>query len=948
MPQLRSRFTTFLSLRWKIIAPLSLVLVAVSASLSYINYDNQRSEVEAVRASSEARSERAAAEVVTQLGNQLETLANLIPNLSDVHEALVLGDSAALQEHYQRYWSTLHFNSNLEQVLFFKPDGALISSWREDGAREVSPTLTALAKRVTQQEQPQRLMVCNGTCLYYYFVPVLDNGRSVAAVAVAASLADAVLAFRHMTDTDIAIVAPYSALPRTDLKQARIPVLKRRVLAISGGAGSIAMLQQIQPGTTKTQKHMSAQYQNRQYEILPVALPNIAMTGNASMLIMFDRTNDLRHLDNVARRSIVVGLTGLIISELMLLALLWLPMRRFTHITQTLPLLGQRQFDAAREQLARIGTQKIPDELDMFHASTLELTDKLEDLQTRDTAHADELSKLVRQLSRERDFISGLLDTAQMLIITQDGQGRILMANAYVLALTGYDYVDLHGAPMSVYFSLPEQAHTLRQQISGLLHSDGASLRQESPLRCRNGEIRDIVWIHSALAGENPEDAAILSVGLDITELRRVEQQAHYLAEYDALTGLYNRHRFQEALQTLLSHVAEQTTGVLIYLDLDEFKSLNDTAGHSAADNVLHAVASQLQGMLPAPALIGRLGGDDFALVFTHLDAARAIQVARHIQLSLGNIALAEVPLSHKVSACIGIAEFPTHGTVAQELLANADLAMFRAKESGRGSMHLYAPDEGLMERVLNRVYWVDKIEQALKEDQFTLHFQPIMALADHTISHHEALVRMNNPVGGLHAPGEFIGVAETTGLIRGIDQWVLKKAIQALAEMQRISPLTKLSVNLSGRSLSNQRWLELLQYELSHSDVNPSGLILEITETAALEDIASARVWMERVTQLGCVFSLDDFGVGFASFDYLKQLPVGYVKIDGSFIHNIVSNHDDQLFVQALVQTAHAFNKQVVAEFVTSQAIVDLLVEYGVDFAQGYFIGEPKADWHV
>ena len=949
MPGLRSGFKHFLSLRWKIIAPLSLVLLAVNATLSYINYDGQRSELEALRASSEAHSERFASQVIRQLGSQLETLASLIPNLSDVHDALVLGDGAALQMYYQRYWSTLHLNSNLEQILFFKPDGSLLSSWREDNSHHISPRLAALAKRVITDERPQRLLVCNGTCLYYYIVPVLDQGHSVAAVAVAASLADAVLAFQHMTDTHIAIVAPYTTPSQNDLKQVQLLTLKRRVLAISGGAKSIAVLQNVQTGNLNAPLRMSAQYQNRHYEILPVPLPNIATIGSPGMLVMFDRTDSLHHLNRVAWRSVEVGMAGLVISELMLLALLWLPLRRFTRITQALPLLGERQFDAARAQLVHAGAaQKLADELNVFSAHTLNLIDSLEDLQTRNTAHADELSKLVRQLSQERDFVSGLLDTAQVLIITQDGQGRILMANAYVLALTGYDYMDLHGAPMSTYFSLPDQAHTLRQQISGLLHSDGASLRQESPLRCRNGEMRDIVWIHSALAGENPEDAAILSVGLDITELRRVEQQAHYLAEYDALTGLYNRHRFQEALQTLLSHAAEPTTGVLIYLDLDEFKSLNDTAGHSAADNVLHAVASQLQGMLPAPALIGRLGGDDFALVFTHLDAARAVQVARHIQLSLGNIVLAEVPLNHKVSACIGIAEFPSHGTVAQELLANADLALFRAKENGRGSMHLYAPDEGLMERVLNRVYWVDKIEQALKEDQFTLHFQPIMALADHTISHHEALVRMNNPTGGLHAPGEFIGVAEATGLIRGIDQLVLKKSIQALAEMQRSAPDAKLSVNLSGRSLSNQGWLELLQHELAHSGVSPSGLILEITETAALEDIASARVWMARVTQLGCVFSLDDFGVGFASFDYLKQLPVDYVKIDGSFIHNLVSNHDDQLFVQALVQTAHAFNKQVVAEFVTSQAIVDLLIEYGVDFAQGYFIGEPKLDWQA
>jgi len=942
-PSTRSR--RFFSLKWKIIVPISLVLLAVNASLSYINYSSQQAEFDHARNVSETQSLRYATEAVNQLGTQLETSANLIPNLTDVHSAIARGDEAALQRYYQRYWNNLRLNGGLEQVLFFKPDGRLFASWKEGPLLVNEPALSALVRRVIVEERPQRLLACAATCLYYYMVPVLDNGHSVAAVAVAASLADAVLSFQRMSGGDmaLAILAPGLAVSPGNFKQPRVPALGRRVLAMSGGRQSIEILQNIPLGNAADHR-INVTYQNRHYEILPVPVPIGASTGDPSMLVLFDRTSSLQHLHAVAWKSAGVGILGLFLSELMLLALLWVPMRRLKRTAETLPLLGRGEFEAVRahlEKTSRIDTAR--DELDTLDAGALDLADRLEYLQEKNRSHSNELDDLVRQLSRERDFVSGLLDNAQMLIITQDNQGRILMANAYVLALTGFDYRELRGAKLTDFFSLPQQAADTSRELAALLHSDGANLRQETALRCNNGESRDVVWIHSSLGAENPDDAAILSVGLDITELHRVEKQASYLTEYDALTGLYNRHHFQEALQGILSHTDAQSSGALIYLDLDEFKSLNDTTGHDAADQVLHAVASQLQGLLPAPALIGRLGGDDFGVFFSQLDAPHAMQLARHIQHSLSTITLAEVPLSHKVSACIGIAMFPEHGTVAQELLANADLALFRAKESGRGNLHLYAPDEGLMERVLNRVYWVDKIEQALADDQFELYFQPILALSSNNVSHYEALVRMRNPTGDLYMPAEFIGVAETTGLIRSIDRLVLQKAIGALAELQLKAPHIKLSVNLSGRSFGNPRWLELLQTELASSQISPAGLIFEITETAAVEDMAAARALMEKVIGLGCAFSLDDFGVGFASFDYLKQLPVEYVKIDGSFIRNLATNTDDQLFVKALVQAAHGFGKKTVAEFVENAEIVQLLRDYGVDYAQGYHIGQPN-----
>jgi diguanylate cyclase (GGDEF)-like protein len=381
----------------------------------------------------------------------------------------------------------------------------------------------------------------------------------------------------------------------------------------------------------------------------------------------------------------------------------------------------------------------------------------------------------------------------------------------------------------------------------------------------------------------------------------------------------------------------------MLCFDIDEFKYVNDSGGHQAGDALLRAVARELQQLIPSPVLTARLGGDEFAAVFRPMQAVESIQMARSLNRQVGKIELSGPWRSHKVSVSIGIALFPEHGSDAEEVLAHGNLALAQAREKGRGSWHLYSPKEQLMERMVKRGYWVEKIEQALAEDRFELRFQPIMALHDNCADHYEVLVRMRMLDGTLVLPGDFIGVAEATGLIRAIDRVVLRKAFLKLAQIKEGNGSVKLSVNLSGRSFEDPGLVGFIKEELERREVNPANVIFEITETAAVEDFSAARALMQAVQQLGCTFALDDFGVGFSSFHYVKNLPVDYVKIDGSFVRNLPQSLDDQVFVKVLVQAAKGFGKKTVAEFVENAEILALLREYGVDYAQGYFIGRPS-----
>ena len=297
---------------------------------------------------------------------------------------------------------------------------------------------------------------------------------------------------------------------------------------------------------------------------------------------------------------------------------------------------------------------------------------------------------------------------------------------------------------------------------------------------------------------------------------------------------------------------------------------------------------------------------------------------------------------THKALASIGIALFPEHGSNVHDLLAAADLAMYQAKEAGRGGWHLFSDEEKTRERMHTLVYWKEKIEHALLHERFLFYFQPIMHIADKSISHHEVLLRMLDDAGNILAPHLFIPAAEQTGLIHAIDHMVLRKAIAQSAQIQHAGHPVRFSINLSAHAFHDPELLPILTEAFHHYGADPSNFMFEITETAALEDLYAAKELMETIKQLGCSFTLDDFGVGFSSFYYIRQLPIDIVKIDGSFIRNLGNSPDDQILVKALCEVAKGFGKKTTAEFVESEATLSILESMNVDYAQGFLIGVP------
>ena len=460
-------------------------------------------------------------------------------------------------------------------------------------------------------------------------------------------------------------------------------------------------------------------------------------------------------------------------------------------------------------------------------------------------------------------------------------------------------------------------------------------------------EVRDALPVRTAGFAADEIDVVVdsvhdLSVDLEGALAARIEAEHNlvWLADHDPLTNLYNRRRFQEVFDRMLAlSIRYQRTGALLFFDLDQFKYVNDLSGHQAGDALLLLVASSLRDAVRHSDVLARLGGDEFALVLPEGGAEEAIYMANKLLHDLKQVDFSSNGRVHKVSCSIGITLFPDHGSELNELLANADMAMYQAKEAGGQRWHLYSPDEQAKELLATRAKWRERITRALIDDAFELHYQPIYDIRAKRVTRYETLVRMRDNAGNLIFPDNFIPVAEQSGQIHEIDRWVIRESIDRVRSHRGLS----LSVNLSGRVLDDPSLLQWFHDELAQSGIDPADLIVEITETAAVANVQDAISFMRKIKALGCRFALDDFGSGFASFAYLRQLPVDIVKIDGAFIQHLPHSTEDQLFVKALTDVAKGLGKTTVAEFVEDAETLTLLESFGVDFAQGYHIGRPS-----
>ncbi len=534
-------------------------------------------------------------------------------------------------------------------------------------------------------------------------------------------------------------------------------------------------------------------------------------------------------------------------------------------------------------------------------------------------------------------------------VITTDAEGRVDYMNPVAENVTGWTCGEAQGYPLTEVLPLINEAtrHPMKSPADVSLSSGRVvNLTEQCVLINRNGQE---FHIEDSAAPIFDRDNSIIGAVLvfhDITRERRMAHQMTWQATHDSLTGLVNRNEFADRLTSLLAGMAGsgRYEHALLYLDLDQFKVVNDTCGHAAGDELLKQLSRLLRASIPANASLARLGGDEFGVLLENVNLDQAREVADRLLQLISDFTFQWEEQRFDVGVSIGMVPIQRETQNASFVLSAADVACYVAKDAGRNRVHVYEESDIDLGERHSEMHWVSRIKLALEESRFILYRQEITPLQeDDTTAHYELLLRMRDEDGAIVPPGAFIPAAERYNLMNAVDRWVIDAAFRHLSKIQQQGDEGIYSLNLSGNSLNDDEMPGYIQQKISEYGVRTGQLCFEITETAAVFNLEKASNMIHTLKKLGCRFSLDDFGSGLSSFSYLKSLPVDFLKIDGSFVKDMNTDPMNRAIVEAIHQVGHTLSIRTIAEFVENQNIADMLHDIGVDFAQGYHFSKPE-----
>jgi len=561
-----------------------------------------------------------------------------------------------------------------------------------------------------------------------------------------------------------------------------------------------------------------------------------------------------------------------------------------------------------------------------------------------------QLYKAQQSLREEKQRATITLEGIGDGVVTVSNDGIIIYINPAARNLSILESEELEGMFFDVVLPIADESgmNPLRELIQAQFEvTDDTIICEKGLLNHTDGTEFIIDITAGRLTDTDNETLGFVYLLRDVTETVLMHSQLNYQATHDALTGLINRTEFERRLiQTIYDSRDYKTQNALLYIDLDQFKIVNDTCGHQVGDELLKQITTIMSSAGRESDTLARLGGDEFGLIMTHCPPERAYKIGDQLRQKIKDFRFIWENKSFEVGASIGLVPITEDSRNSQELLRAADSACYLAKESGRNRIYIYQDDDENLQKQHGEMNWIHRITKALEEDQFLLYAQEIRPL-DRTSRHpphFEVLIRLREENGDITPPMAFIPAAERYNLMPSIDRWVVKTAFSELSKqiLKEGSKTVTLSINLSGQSLGDANFLNFITRQFSKYKFPAQLICFEVTETAAITNLTDAMKLFDELKKRGCSFSLDDFGSGLSSFNYLKNLPVDYVKIDGAFVKDMVSDEIDREMVESINRIGHLMGIQTIAEFVENKEIETLLRKVGVDFVQGYGIAKP------
>lgn len=564
--------------------------------------------------------------------------------------------------------------------------------------------------------------------------------------------------------------------------------------------------------------------------------------------------------------------------------------------------------------------------------------------------------KVDKTLKRQERRFSAILHSIADGIIATDNEKKIQFLNPVAEEITGWKEAEAQSRYIENLITIiDENTNNIIQlpSIDTPASKKAIFYFKDTVVKNRNNETIPVEGTIASIRDSNDHVEGQVIAIRDVTQLREMSNKISYQASHDALTGLFNREAFSQSLKAMISSAKkENRQHALIYLDLDQFKLINDTIGHAAGDELLLETTAIIKSVFRSSDICARLGGDEFGVLLSDTDQETAYIIAQRLHSRLSERRLIWEKTAFNIHSSIGLVTIDSESEDIHSVLAAADDACYIAKDEGGRRIRIYKTSDTMFKKRRGEMQWVTRLTRALEENRFELFYQTIIPISPTAKESHmeklEILIRMVDEEGNIIPPADFLPAAERYNMMPSVDRWVVNTAMSMynkVAEQNNNNEKRLVfTINLSAESMADEHFLEFIQNQIKTNNVKPFDFCFEITETVTISNMTTASKFIHELKTLGCTFALDDFGSGFSSFNYLKNMPVDYLKIDGSFVKDMDENAVNSAMVEAINNLGHVMGIKTIAEFVRNREILEKLTELGIDYAQGYEISKPQS----
>ncbi|WP_321326280.1 EAL domain-containing protein [Thiomicrorhabdus sp.] len=936
----------FVSIRWKAVILLSFILFIIAFAWIFQGIFQNIHTYEFDIEQSQESHQKILDQLITDNYIKLSQHAQLIidnPKIKNYQKTLST-ESNEINDYLKSQWYAWNLNISIDYVAVIDGNGKRIA----EANQAFTPSELQSLRRSTRlfspraKEKPQNFIFCESSCIQFVMEPFIFSDGHVGILTLGQNMSDLITRYHAVSSSDLAVLIQNNDYNKSNQSGKEGNLLKNwnvHVWAITRFNELYSYVENFSKNHSmlETQDITLWNLWNTDYFLRNMVPSNYIQVGSpAYFMSIINESKRQEQLKQEIIRGVSTSLVGWILAETLLIFLMMGPIQRLLKIVQALELLPKHRYKSAIS-LIKTPKKQIRDEITQLEDSTVYLANELENLHLAVEISEEQLKNQILMLTRSKEFLQRLFDNANLYILTQSFNYEVATNNH--LFSNSFDTSE-EKSFLELFLSSYDKTIFI-DGIIRLKENPVESFQQEASMKTIQGVKITLAWTHTLVKDDEGRDQ-VLSIGMDITQRKNDEMTLNWLANNDSLTKIGNRRAFKKDLDRFLS---QDETGALVFIDVNRFKQINDIYGHLAGDTVLIDIAKKLKENTRNQDSICRLAGDEFTILMPGVSIDNLPGVLESLSDQLNQ----QITLSDsrvvEYSVSLGGAVFPDHGSDEQALIVHSDMAMYQAKKKGLKNWHIFSYEDDQLSNLQQEHDIMRLLRLAIKNDLFTMVYQPILDIKQQKVSHYESLIRLQNEEGEWISPGIFIPIAERVGLIRDVDSWVIEHVFSFMKQVLTTQPDLCFSINISAPSLQEKLFAIRFSELIREAKIPAQNIIIELTETAYIENFVQVLKNLEELTKLGVSIALDDFGVGYSSFSYMKKLPLKYVKLDGSYVRNIVSSSENSAFIQSVVIMAQAFGMKTIAEFVENQEVLNVLAELNVDYAQGYHIGKPNSE---